>query len=360
MTLQLLQKNEVFSHRTLDIADTRHLYQPYSEITRDLDERVEERAKEVIERGGALIIKDDRGTGKSSLVNYVLLELGETFFPIFFRLILAENFETVCSDPSEFVRYLLSRTGTEVRKVAKISKKDQERYRKYLAQEVSYTEGRKDTLLGKIKSALSWIPALASTEFEVGGELETYVESALKEKVYNVDRIAAIRDLCAVLESRQRRPVLVFDDTDHFLQQGAIDHRPLIDAFFVKVVPMFTEFGCSVVLSAHNSYDDYETFRIAQKKYFDVVLKIPVVGIDGFMKIIERKIRAVSSGSEVKDFFDRAALDLIFKHAYLKKPKERMRDTMLVLQEAITAAVHAGSAKVTEHHAFYALFESGS
>ncbi len=357
--LRLLRENDVFSHHTLDISDTRHLYQPYSAIVKEPDEEVERLAKEVLAKGKALIVKDNRGTGKSSLVNHVLLDLGPSFFPIFFRIGLAGDFDKVSSDPSEFARYLLTRTRAEVLKVKKLSKAALERYRQYSAQEISYTEGRKDTLLGKIKSTLSWIPALASTEVEVGGELQTYVETALSEKIYNDDRIAAIAELCEVIRARKLEPVLVLDDTDHFLQQGAIDRRPLVDAFFVNVVPMFQDFGCGIVLNAHSSYDDYETFRSAQKKHFDEVLTIPVVGFEGFVKIVEKKVRAVHADIPVNDLFDSDALEMIFLQVYLKKPKERMRDTMLVLQEAVLAAIHANADKVALSHAMHGLFEAG-
>jgi hypothetical protein len=357
--LSLLRENDVFSHHTLDIADTRHLYQPYSTIVKEPEEQVERLAKEVLAKGKALMIKDNRGTGKSSLVNHVLLDLGSTCFPIFFRLGLAGDFDKVSSDPTEFTRYLLTRTRTEIQGIKKLSKAALDRYRKYSAQEISYTEGRKDTLVGKIKSALSWIPGLASTEVEVSGEMETYVETALSEQIYNTDRIAAIADLCAVIRGHQLEPVLVFDDTDHFLQQGAIDRRPLVDKFFVDVVPMFQDFGCAVVLSAHTSYDDYETFRAAQKKHFDEVLKIPVVGFEGFLQIIDKKVKAVHPDAILDDLFQRDALEVIFRQAYLKKPKERMRDTMLVLQEAVLAAIHANANKVALIHAVHGLYEAG-
>jgi hypothetical protein len=357
--LRLLRENDVFSHHTLDISDTRHLYQPYSAIVKEPEEEVERRAKEVLAKGKALIVKDNRGTGKSSLVNHVLLDLGPACFPIFFRLGLAGDFDKVSSDPGEFARYLLTRTRAEVLKVKKLSKAALEKYRKYSALEISYTEGRKDTLIGKIKNTLSWIPGLASTEAEVGGELQTYVETALSEKVYNDDRIAAIAELCEVIRAHKLEPVLVFDDTDHFLQQGAIDRRPLVDAFFVNIVPMFQEFGCGTVLNAHSSYDDYETFRAAQKKHFDEVLTIPVVGFEGFLKIVEKKVRAVHAEAALDDLFQRDALETIFHQAYLKKPKERMRDTMLVLQDTVLAAINANADKVSLAHAVHGLFEAG-
>lgn len=122
---------------------------------------------------------------------------------------------------------------------------------------------------------------------------------------------------------------------------------------------MFQEIACATVLNAHSSYDDYETFRSAQKRHFDEVLTIPVVGFEGFVKIVEKKVRAVHADIPVNDLFDSDALEVIFLQAYLKKPKERMRDTMLVLQDAVLAAIHANADKVTFPHAVHGLFEAG-
>jgi len=354
VNLELLREFEVFTHHPLEISDIEYLYQPYSQIC---SEKPEEIIKTFLEKSKLIMVKDERGTGKSSLVNYVLSQLDERFFPILYRLDLSGNFERVCSDPNEFARYILNRTLRSVSECMKISRREREHYRRYLAREISFKEGKRDSLLGRIKGKFTWVPGFVSTEAEIGSELQTYTEEALKEEFYNVDRIACIRDLCNVLETRKKRPIFVFDDTDHFLQQGSIDRTGLIDRFFIDIVPMFREFGCAIILNAHISYDSYETFQQAQKNIFDEVIEIPIVPFEGFIKMLNKKIQAVIEEAEAWEIFDEDALKLVYDHPYRRKSEERMRGTMRAIQDALFEAVKAGSERVTSTLMARALLE---
>jgi hypothetical protein len=180
MSLELVSEFDVFTHRPLEISDIRFLYLPFSEVS---DEKPERRVKEALEKMGMAMVKDEGGSGKSSLVNYVLSELGPDFFPIRYRLTLAGDFEEVCSKPTEFAKFILARTAKSVADCNAISKKDQETYRKYLSDEISFREGKKLSVLGRIKSKFTWIPWIASVDAEVGADVQKYTESALRENL---------------------------------------------------------------------------------------------------------------------------------------------------------------------------------
>ncbi len=315
--------------------------------------------KKVLEQMGMAMVKDERGSGKSSMVNHVLSDLGPEFFPILFRLTLSGDFEGVCSKPSKFAEFILARTTQSVKDCTATSEQDKETYRKYLADEISYKEGKKLSVLGRIKSKFTWIPWIASAEAEIGADLQKYTETALGEGLYNTERIECIQGLCETISANGKNPIFVFDDTDNFLQQGAIDRRNLVDRFFVDIMPMFKEFGCGVIMNSHASYETYSTFQSAQKNLSDEVVSIPVLDFEGFVGMMEKKMQSIMEDVCVLDSFDEEALNLVYDHPYRRKADERMRDTMLALQGAVRDADDAGVEKATVDIMARSILESG-
>jgi len=200
---------------------------------------------------------------------------------------------------------------------------------------------------------------LASSEAEVGAELQKYTEEALNAKLYNTDRIKCINDLCHVLVARGKKPVFFFDDTDHFLRQGSIDRTSLIDPFFVDIVPMFTEFGCAIILNAHNSYNSYETFKDAKRNIFHDVISIPVFEYEEFTSMLTKRVRAANVRKTARDVFDEEALELVYDYPYRKKSEERMRKTLLPIQDALFETVKEGNEIITVRIMARALLAGG-
>ena len=73
--------------------------------------------------------------------------------------------------------------------------KIKQRAKDALAGSISYTEGKKEGLSGKLKGVLHALPFIASVESEIGTELEQYAEKTLEgEKLYNFERMDVLKE----------------------------------------------------------------------------------------------------------------------------------------------------------------------
>lgn len=95
----------VFEWRDLPFTYTRHLYLPYGEDYGDpegaLNDTIREGEKAVVEGGG--------GSGKTSLINYVLSGLTEEFLPIAFPVRPSSKNDNKLSSATDFCAFMLSR-----------------------------------------------------------------------------------------------------------------------------------------------------------------------------------------------------------------------------------------------------------
>jgi len=336
MSLVTINEYNIFNHRPISPADIHYLYKPYGEIC---PINPEETIIKAVRNNQKIIIRAWAGTGKTCIINYIVSKFDTSYFPIMFPVWIGSDLDKICSDASEFILFMLHRVLYEVREARKISERDFNKYRKYLSGELSFKEGRSDSVLSKLRTKISWIPGFANIGAEVGGEIEKYIEYSIKEKIYLQDRIGCINGIIKILNSKNITPVFVLDDTDKFLQRGIINKTDLIDKFFVYIVPLFEKFECPLIFPVHESYLMYDTYNNIEKNIIEKIVTIPSLSLKAYSTMLEHKINSILEESKLSDFFEPEAIELVYSQLYEKKTNDRMRDSLRAIKEAVKDAI---------------------
>ena len=352
MSLELLVEYEVFEHRTISPADIKYLYKPYGEIC---SSKPENSLLKAVMRGKKIMVRGRSGAGKTCLINYVISELDTSYFPIMFPVRLSGEHDKICSDASEFVAFMLHRILSAVQEAKTISRRQYNKFRKYLSGEMSYREGKADTFLGRLTSKLSWIPGFAQTSAEVGGQIEKYTEYALSQKIFVEDKVGCINEIIRIQNDKGITPVIVLDDTDKFLQIGAIDKTGLIDEFFVYIAPLFRDFNCPIIFPTHDRYMVHDSYQYAEKNIMDKEITIPELSFNAFIKMLDHKVKSVLEDSKIEDFIERDAIRLVYSQLYKEKTEERMRNSLRTINEIVKASVRNNIQKVDFNRMAYHL-----
>jgi hypothetical protein len=157
--LELLERNDAFVHTELAMEEIRYLFTPFGEISKS---NLEQKLRRGIDNDECVVIKANRGAGKSSSVNFSLLS-AEKIFPIILSPIIEDPAE-VCHSVESFVRFMLNQLNSSLISLKGIDAKTKSRANQALAMKVSYVESKKEGLSGRIKGVISLIPAIIRLE----------------------------------------------------------------------------------------------------------------------------------------------------------------------------------------------------
>ena len=103
--------------------------------------------------------------------------------------------------------------------------------------------------------------------------------------------------------------------------------------------------GRPIVVFAHNFYrENSETYRSTEKDLVETVVEVPLLKEEGLLKIMEKKVKAVSKESALSEVFEEDALKQVYTFYDRNK---RIRDSIRVCRESIETASDKDADKVT-------------
>ncbi len=334
--LHELLENDAFKHTTIPINELPYLYEPFEKIS---NKKIETKIISSIQKNHVIIIKSDGGTGKTCAVNYSLLQLQDDIFPIVLSPFM-EEVDEVCNSTKEFTRFVLNQTLHAVKNFSNLSKDTEKKVRDALAIETSFIESKKYSIGGSFRAAFSILPFIAKVEAGVKADLENYASKAIKSKIFNTQRIEAIRGLCETIEAHNLKPVFYIDDTDKFLKREDLDLSKLVPKFFGQILLGLIKLDRPLILAAHAYYTKSASYRDAESNYVDQVIILPELNKTGIISLINTRIKAVDSSKNIKNVFEDNAIKSLIKYYNSKKI---IRNLMLICQESIDLADSQGT-----------------
>lgn len=272
------------------------------------------------------------GGGKSSVIAYALGPLEEGLAPI--RIPVEAERDEVIASPAEFAAHIVRTVANHAAEAALLTDDQRRDLLLASADRIKLVARRS----GRISVAPHWMVA----GLEVSAELRS--QSAPVEVARSASEIIhQARRIVNLVRAHELLPILVIDDSDHWLNvPGLPDRSPLIAAFFSKVVRMLAEeLNVGVVMAVHERYREMEAYRGAAG-FIETTVEIPrLEGPEPIARIVEHRVR-VHTGAPLSDVMGPGALDELARY-YSRHVDRDLRKVMLIAHTALQAACADGT-----------------
>lgn len=283
-----------------------------------------------LERHGRVGVVGPVGSGKSSIVRYVLR--AERFAPVFVNVATEDPGKV--QDPRGFLEVLVSLLARTAARAAALS--EGERAELLRAGSPTETLPGRDVMYGGEFGASAWL-----LSGKVAADLTTTLPA---DEVYATTdqlREAAQAGLRAIA-AHDRVPVLVADDTDRLLRMPDQDvSRRLFVGFFGEVLRMIVDtLEAALVVAVHDRYR-----REAEHRYDELVegrvehhLAVPqLTRPEQLGRLITGRAEFIRTAATWRDLLDDAALEeLLALHG--TRHDHSLRTTLAVLKGAFALA----------------------
>lgn len=299
------------------------------------DELVEATATEAVvrraieNREGAAVV-GGAGTGKSSVIASVLDPLvghdERGLTPV--RLMLGAD-DDVATDPRRFVQQLIA----TIVDAAPVREEELEEFR-VAASDREQRQGKATTWHGAL-GAPKWL-----INAEASRDVQSFAQSLDRERSA-AELIESAKELFATLRERQLEPILIFDDTDTWLNVQGHEKLEVADLFFAEVFrPVLRELACPVVAAVHPAYADVDGYMAAR----DLLVNESVVptmdnrerAVGAITRVIGHIIEVHDVGAPVDGLFDGGATVALGEY-YMER--QAIRDVLLVVQRAVKETI---------------------
>jgi hypothetical protein len=299
------------------------------------------------------------GSGKSSMVEYVLRRSGDDFAAIWISA--GHEGAATLRDPPEFARHLIREVVGWARDARQMSEEER---RVFLVETSSVLPGRlsrhRQSL--SLTLALHWITPGWSNEVE-----ETLADPELERN--RGDFIASLSRLFELINDElDRIPVVIIDDSDRWLRLADVDREALLAEFFTDTCRMLAELNCAIVMAVHPDYCPTSAFRSAASNgFFNVQLDLPRIDrSEAFRTLFERRIRAVTSAAEEERLLEagidpelapageQTGVSDVFEEGFERilldvydASDSNLRSVLTVTQQALQETINLDEARVT-------------
>ena len=282
--------------------ELRNLHVPFDEITGT--PRCERVLAESLRRGERVALIGPSGSGKSSVTEHVL---GGSYVQDLAPMRIRVGLEPVAVvlDPREFVRHLVR---TVAKAVESATGRDRRQVKK-LAQQAAHHDARRSVKVG-IGGGVPWLTG--NLAVELGGVVDSVGPSG-------EDVLEKAQLLLEIIAAAGLRPVLVLDDTDHWLvRPGLADPGERIAAFFGPIVRVIVErLPAAAVVAVHDSYLAHPSYRDAAA-FLETRLTIPALPTPKSVgRVLAHRIErvpGVTRGQGLPDVITSAGLDRLFEN----------------------------------------------
>ncbi|MGH9304800.1 MAG: hypothetical protein ACRDZ5_10370, partial [Acidimicrobiales bacterium] len=276
--IERLDEAKAFS-ATLSFEALERFHVPFDDLIGN--DATEGRLGPLVRQGRRVAVRAASGEGKSSLITSVLgpLAIGEES-PIFaIPVPVAGAADDTVTSSEAFFRYLLNvlarwsdRTELERRDRRRLDRLERD------------LRDRQETRHAGVTIPLWFLqPDLAR-------DITTTV-SAIGDYA---DALGTLRRAVELLRTAGKQPIVVFDDTDAWLQSVELDRKRLASGFFggpFRTLAKDVDVG--IVIAVHNSYADVPEY-LAARELLDATIEVP--RFDGrshaaFTKILGQRVR---------------------------------------------------------------------
>lgn len=299
-----------------------------------------------LRRGEQVALIGSSGSGKSSVISFVLGPLVEDLAPLPIPVSL-EN-EDVATSPVAFSAHLVR---TVARYIAYAQPADEDDARRILREATPTVRSvrRRPT---KVSVAPSWM----GVRLELAAELDSATSPPTRRSGQEV--IDQARRILELISARDLLPVLVFDDTDKWLQVSApADSARLVDGFFGRVVRLMAEeLPAAAVIAVHDQYITQPGYRSAEGFIESSVHVPPVPDVAGLGRILSQRISDITD-QPLGDLLTPVALRLLMRHYLRGRTGDLRRRVMYVAHTALARACDDAAPAITERHMRLAISE---
>ncbi|MCY4632408.1 MAG: hypothetical protein OXE75_16220 [bacterium] len=292
-------------------------------------DHVEARLQSAAVGGERVALIADSGTGKSSVVRYVLGPDAPDVAPV---LVPVNALGEGAGTPDRVADEILALFGRYARQVTTEAVTGSSR---------RVTEARRQS--DGIGLDLHWLRVGRAKEVERQTATDSLI--TLREKSEAID--LTLRGI----PQDGLQPVVVFDDSDRWLAGGG---REMVPQFFREVVRWLTDFPTSVVVATHTRYLEPDGGRAANLlEFLDTRIEVPrVPSADMLGRVLERRItrnteETPHSDAVLSDVVSDQAIEALFDHYSQNVPLRRALQTAHI---ALADAVSAGAQTIDASH----------
>jgi energy-coupling factor transporter ATP-binding protein EcfA2 len=342
-TLLRLRHEHVFDPAPRQ-AELFRFHVPFDELTGGAT--CEQTLDAALRRGEQVALIGSSGSGKSSVVSYVLGPLVEDLAPLPIPVSLED--EEVATSPVAFAAHLVR---TVARYIAYAQPADEDDARRILRRTTPTlpSDRRRPT---KVSVAPSWM----GVRLELAAELDS--ASSQPSPRQGAEVIEQARRILELIAARDLLPVLVFDDTDKWLQVSApADSARLVDGFFGRVVRLIAEeLPAAAVIAVHDHYVTQPSYRSAAGFIESSVHVPPVPDVTGLTRILEQRVSDITN-APLTELITPVALRLLMRHYLRGRTGDLRRRVMYVAHTALARACDDAAPAIAERHMRLAISE---
>ena len=177
-------------------------------------------------------------------------------------------------------------------------------------------------------------------------------QTASQELVHLPEKVEVIEQCLRVIRSDALQPVVVFDDTDRWVDP---DHRDVVRGFFSEGIRWLAELDVSVVVATHTGYLGNGHRATDILTFLDTRVEIPQVpSVEQLARVLDRRVQAHTAdptGSEnslsLSDVLTESAVETLFGQY---RRRASLRAVLQIAHVALVEAADAGADAITRHH----------
>ena len=285
---------------------------------------IESRLSDSLTRGERIALIGATGSGKTSTTAFVIPSLGAQIAP--FRIGVAIDDPLILGNPGKFAQHV-------VRRIAMTAEQMSQSTRTELRVGVA---DQHEVVRAKTRSVQAGLDAkIASISANLGTASQSINARTSAQEIIEI-----LGSALTLVANTGPKPILIFDDTDTWIQTGQDDVDERRRSFFGDILRMLAGLGCGLLVAVHPQYLTTDEFRAANSGFLTTTVEVPrVPNIEGLRSVLE--LRSSGADVELDEAFESEAI--VELHRKYEDKDLSLRAALRCASSAIVHAVEAGS-----------------